>query len=124
MTGICRPEAEQLVASAEGVDEAISNPERGEGGCHPARRLELSVGTGGEGCINTATNLENAVKFAEWMRDNGGKDFPDSAPDRPLIDTSRIPSAAGRGAHSIPGFRAAADRCTALYSSALGLQGK
>ncbi len=79
MTGNCRPEAEQLVASAEGAEEATSNPERGEGGCHPARRLELSVGTGGNGCNNTATNLEKAVKFAECMRDNGGKDFPDSS---------------------------------------------
>jgi hypothetical protein len=121
VTGNCRPEAEQLVCSAEG---ATSNPERGEGGCPPARRLKLSVGTGSSGGNNTATNLEKAVKFAQCMRDNGRKDLPDPTSDRSLIDISRIPSAAARGAHSIPGFQAAADRCTALYSSALGVGGK
>ena len=78
MTGNCRPEAQRLVGSAEGAEEATSNPERGEGGCHPARRPELSVGTGGSGGNNTATDLEKAVKVAQWARDNGMKDFPDA----------------------------------------------
>ena len=109
MTGNCRPEAEQLVASAEGAEEATSNPERGEGGCHPARRFELSVGTAGSGG-NTVTDLEKAVKFAQCAHDNGVKGFPDPTSDGPLVDTSRIPSAAGRGARSISGFQAAADK--------------
>jgi hypothetical protein len=54
MTGNCRPEAEQLVASAEGEGEATSN----KAGCHQARRLELSVGIGGSGGNNTAADLE------------------------------------------------------------------
>ena len=38
-----------------------------------------------------------ALKFAQCIRDNGVKDFPDPAPDWPLIDTNRIPSAATEG---------------------------
>src|SRR6266542_6857867 len=51
------------------------------------------------------------LKFAQCMRDNGVPDFPDPTPDGPLVDTNRIPSAAGRGALSIPGFQAATERC-------------
>ena len=122
MTGDTRPEAEQLVASVEGAEEATSNPKRGKGGCNPARRLELSVRTCGNGCNNTATNLEKAVNFAQRARDNGMKDFPDPTSDGSLIDTSRIPSAAGSGARSISGFQAAADKCTPIYSGELGLR--
>jgi hypothetical protein len=64
---------------------------------------------------------EVRLEFAQCMRDNGVEDFPDPAPNGPLIDTSRIPSAAGRGALSIPGFQAAADKCTDVYSGELGL---
>jgi hypothetical protein len=62
-----------------------------------------------------------ALKFAQCMRDNGIKDFPDPTPDGALIDTNRIPSAAGRGARSIRGFDAAAHKCTGIYSGKLGL---
>jgi hypothetical protein len=55
------------------------------------------------------------------MRDNGVEDFPDPTADGPLIDTRRIPSAAGRGARSIPGFDAAAQKCGAVFSGELGL---
>lgn len=65
-----------------------------------------------------------ALKFAQCMRENGVPDFPDPTPNGPLIDTSRIPSAAGRGAQSIPGLRAAAAKCTAIYSGDLGLRGR
>ena len=122
MTGNCRPEAEQLVASVEGEEEATSNPERGKGGCQPARRLELSVGTGGSRGKNTATDIEKAVKFARCARNSGIKDFPDPTSNGPLVETSRIPSAAGRGARSISGFQATADRCTAIDSGQLGLR--
>jgi hypothetical protein len=62
-----------------------------------------------------------ALKFAKCMRENGVPDFPDPTPNGPLIDTNRIPSAAGRGARSIPGFTAAASKCTGIYSDELGL---
>jgi hypothetical protein len=65
-----------------------------------------------------------ALKFAKCMRENGVPDFPDPTPNGPLIDTNRIPSAAGRGARSIPGLTAAASKCTGIYSGELGLQGR
>ena len=123
MTGNCTPK-EHLVAPADGAEKATSKPERGEGGYHPARRLELSAGTGGSGGNKTPTDLEKAVKFARCARDNGMKDFPDPTSDGPPVDTSRIPSAAGNGAHSIAGFQAAADHCSAMYSGELGLLGQ
>jgi hypothetical protein len=70
----------------------------------------------------SAQQQEAALKFARCMRENGVPEFPDPTPSGPIIDTSRIPSAAGRGAHSIPGFGAAAAKCTAIYSGELGVQ--
>jgi hypothetical protein len=37
---------------------------------------------------------EAALEFAQCIRDNGVKDFPDPAIDEPLVDTNRIPSSA------------------------------
>ena len=68
----------------------------------------------------TAQEQENALKFAQCIRDNGVKDFPDPTEDGPLIDTNRIPSAAGRGARSIPGFQAAMEKCRDALAGALG----
>jgi hypothetical protein len=69
----------------------------------------------------SAGEQKYALKFAQCMRDNGIKDFPDPDPDGALIDTNRIPSAAGRGALSIPGFTAAQDKCGAAFADELGL---
>jgi hypothetical protein len=63
---------------------------------------------------------EDALAFARCMRENGVQDFPDPTEDGPLIDTTRIPSAAGRGAREIPGFQAAQDACRDSAASALG----
>ena len=35
-----------------------------------------------------------ALEFAQCIRENGVKDFPDPAADAPLVDTNRIPSSA------------------------------
>ena len=59
----------------------------------------------------SAQEQENALKFAQCIRDNGVIDFPDPAPDAPLVDTNRIPSAAGRGGRSIPELSAAMEKC-------------
>ena len=72
----------------------------------------------------SASKQESALKFAQCMRDNGVRDFPDPTPNAPLIDTTRIPSAAGRGARSIPGFTAATQKCGAKFSRELGLKGQ
>jgi hypothetical protein len=72
----------------------------------------------------SADEQEVRLEFAQCMRDNGVEDFPDPTEDGPLIDTTRIPSAAGRGARDIPGFDAAVDKCGAIFSGELGLRGQ
>ena len=74
--------------------------------------------SGFTGRKRTAQEQENALKFAQCIRDNGVKDFPDPAPDGPLIDTNRIPSAAGRGGLNIPGLREAMEKCRGLAGNA------
>lgn len=44
---------------------------------------------------------EAALRFAQCIRDNGVRDFPDPGPDDPMIDTRRIPSAGTPGGMSI-----------------------
>src|SRR5919204_327032 len=63
----------------------------------------------------TAQEQENALKFAQCIRDNGVKDFPDPTPDGPLVDTNRIPSAAGNG---IAALNAAMRKCRDLAANA------
>jgi hypothetical protein len=58
----------------------------------------------------SAQAQENALKFAQCMRDNGIKDFPDPTPNGPLIDTNRIPSMVGKDPR-IGGFKAAQEKC-------------
>jgi|GEM_PF-604426 len=57
-----------------------------------------------------------ALKFAQCIRDNGVKDFPDPAPDGPLVDTNRIPSAARNGGRSM--LNAAMQKCRDLAANA------
>jgi hypothetical protein len=120
MSANARPETQQRVASAEGAKEARSIPERDEGGRHPARRLDLSVGAGGSRGDNTDTDLEQAVRFAPCARHKEMGDLPYPASREPLGDTSRIPSAPSWGARSIAGFAAAANEYSALDSGELG----
>jgi hypothetical protein len=49
------------------------------------------------------------LKFAQCIRDNGVKDFPDPANDEPLVDTNRIPSAATPAGMTI--LNAAIQKC-------------
>ena len=57
-----------------------------------------------------------ALKFAQCIRDNGVKDFPDPAPDGPLVDTNRIPSSARNGGMSM--LNAAMQTCRGLAANA------
>jgi hypothetical protein len=50
-----------------------------------------------------------ALEFAQCIRENGVKDFPDPAPDAPLVDTNRIPSSATPGGMAI--LNAAMQKC-------------
>ncbi|HEX5368094.1 MAG TPA: hypothetical protein VFY10_01625 [Dehalococcoidia bacterium] len=72
------------------------------------------------GTTRTPEQQAAALKFAQCMRDNGIKDFPDPTADGPLIDTSRMPGSPG--AQSIPGFKAAQDKCSQLATDA-GVKG-
>ena len=73
------------------------------------------------GHTRSAQQQDAALKFAQCMRDNGVPDFPDPTANGPLIDTSRIPSMAGKSPRSDPGFSAANNKCSALYSGQMGL---
>jgi hypothetical protein len=68
------------------------------------------------GTTRTAQQQQAALRFAQCMRANGVPDFPDPTPDGPIIDVN--------GAHSIPGFQAAKDKCTSLYAGQMGLRGQ
>jgi hypothetical protein len=72
------------------------------------------------GDSRTPEQQEAALRFAQCIRDNGVEDFPDPAPDEPLVDTNRIPSAATTGGMSI--LNAAMQKCGS-YASAAGVQG-
>jgi hypothetical protein len=60
-----------------------------------------------------------ALEFAQCIRENGVKDFPDPAPGQPLVDTNRIPSAAGEGGMSI--LNAAMHKCGDAFAGRLGV---
>lgn len=64
----------------------------------------------------TAEEQEQALKFAQCIRDNGVKDFPDPAPDGPLIDTTRMPG--NPDGRSIPGLQAAMQKCREFAANA------
>ena len=74
------------------------------------------------GAKRTPEQQKAALKFAQCMRDNGVKDFPDPTEDGPIIDTSRMPGSPG--ARSIPGFEAAQKKCGAIYAGEMGVKGQ
>jgi hypothetical protein len=57
----------------------------------------------------TPQEQENAIRFAQCIRDNGVKDFPDPTPDSPLIDTTRMPG--NPDGQNIPGLQTAMQKC-------------
>jgi hypothetical protein len=70
--------------------------------------------SGFTGHKRSAQQQENALEFAQCIRDNGVKDFPDPTPGAPLVDTNRIPSAARDGGMSI--LNAAMQKCGDLVA--------
>ena len=58
------------------------------------------------------------LKFAQCIRDNGVKDFPDPADDAPLVNTNLIPSANREGGMTI--LNAAMAKCSDAAADALG----
>jgi hypothetical protein len=104
---------QELVDRLKRLDQGSAAWKRAIGACKALRPPGLLGGKA------SPQQMRQRLEFAQCMRDNGVKDFPDPTNDGPLIDTTRIPSAAGRGARSIPGFQAAIDRCRAAFAGAL-----
>jgi hypothetical protein len=66
----------------------------------------------------TAEEQEARLEFAQCIRDNGVKDFPDPAEDEPLVNTNLIPSAAEPGGMTI--LNAAMEACRDVAAEAVG----
>ncbi|WP_028058972.1 hypothetical protein [Candidatus Solirubrobacter pratensis] len=62
-----------------------------------------------------------SLRFAQCVRDNGVKDFPDPVNGEPLIDTYKIPSSNKPGGMTI--LNAATHKCGGILKSAAGGQG-
>ena len=74
------------IANSSTVDTNSAAFKQALGAC---KSLEPSGFTGQK---RTAEQQAAAIDFAQCIRDNGVKEFPDPTPDSPLIDTTRIPS--------------------------------
>jgi hypothetical protein len=62
-----------------------------------------------------------ALRFAECIRKNGVKDFPDPVNGEPLVDTTKIPSSNQPGGMTI--LNAAMQKCRTILGLAAGGQG-
>ena len=91
------------VANGSSLDTSSAAFKQAVSAC---KDLEPSGFTGHQ---RSAQEQEAALEFAQCIRDNGVKDFPDPAKDEPMIDTRRIPSAATEGGMSI--LHAAMQKC-------------
>jgi hypothetical protein len=69
----------------------------------------------------TLKQQSDALRFAECVRENGVKDFPDPANGAPLIDTTKIPSSNRPGGMTI--LNAATQKCGSILKRAAGGQG-
>jgi hypothetical protein len=79
--------------------------------------LEPAGFTGGQ---RTPQEQKAALAFAQCIRDNGVRDFPDPSKTDPLVDTNRIPSAATPGGLTI--LNGAMRKC-GQYAAAAGVRG-
>jgi len=70
------------------------------------------------GSKRSPQQMQAALEFAQCIRENGVKDFPDPANGQPLVDTNRIPSSEQPGGMSI--LNAAMQRCRDLSAAARG----
>jgi hypothetical protein len=68
------------------------------------------------GAKRTREQQSAGLAFAQCIRENGVKDFPDPAPNEPLVDTNRIPSAASPSGMSI--LNAAMHKCRGAAAAA------
>jgi hypothetical protein len=68
------------------------------------------------GSKRSSQQQQAGLKFAQCIRENGVKDFPDPLPNGPLVDTGRIPSAAEPGGMSI--LHVAMQKCRNVAAAA------
>jgi hypothetical protein len=61
-----------------------------------------------------------SLRFAQCVRDNGVKDFPDPVNGEPLINTYKIPSSNRPGGMTI--LNAAVQKCRTVLGEAVGGQ--
>jgi hypothetical protein len=69
----------------------------------------------------TSKEQSASLRFAQCVRDNGVKDFPDPINGEPLIDTYKIPSSDKPGGMTI--LNAATNKCGGILKSSAGGQG-
>lgn len=72
------------------------------------------------GTKRTAEAQATSVEFAQCIRENGVKDFPDPDPNGPLVDTNRIPSSGSKA--GMTAINAAMKKCGEVYSGRLGIK--
>src|SRR2546425_2620676 len=84
------------VANGSSVDTSSAAFKQAVSTC---KDLEPSGFTGHE---RSPQEQKAALEFAQCIRDNGVKDFPDPGKTEPLVDTNRIPSAGAPGGMSRP----------------------
>jgi hypothetical protein len=72
------------------------------------------------GSKRSPQQMSAALRFAQCIRENGVKDFPDPVNGQPLVDTNRIPSSNLPGGMSI--LNAAMHKCRGVAAQAIGSQ--
>ena len=100
------------VANHAKLDTSTAAFKQAMGAC---KDLEPS---GFTGHTRSTQQQKNALAFAQCIRDNGVKDFPDPERGAPLVDTNRIPSAATSDGMTI--LNAAMQKCGDAARSAMG----
>jgi hypothetical protein len=102
------------VANGSSVDTSSAAFEQALSAC---KDLQPSGFTGRE---RSSEQQSAALKFAQCIRENGVKDFPDPVKGAPLVDTNRIPSASTTAGMSI--LNAAMQKC-GDFAAAAGATG-
>jgi hypothetical protein len=98
------------VANGAGVNTSSPAFKQAISACHS---LEPAGFTGGQ---RSSQQQQAGLGFAQCIRDNGVKDFPDPLPNGPLVDTNRIPSANQPGGMSM--LNAAMQKCRSAAAAA------
>jgi hypothetical protein len=102
------------VANGSSVDTSSAAFTKAVGACKDLKP------PGFTGHKRSAEEQKPALAFAQCIRANGVRDFPDPAPNAPLVDTNRIPSAATSSGMAI--LNAAMHKCGERLGDALGIR--